>query len=238
MLKNKYLYVVFLLLIICVVSLIVKINDSSKNDISYRSNVPYHIIAYSAGEIDEGRGYYYTNSLEAYQNSYKKGIRMFDADLRFTKDGVLVLRHEWTDNLQTNNDGKIMNYDDFINNKIYQKYTPMSFNDLLDFMISHDDIIVFTDIKHDTEPEKMKLAYEYIVNAIKGKNRLDLLDRFVISFYNYDDYFLAKSVYDFKHFAMRKYPNYRLSINKILKFCKENNIEYLNIFSQYYNKRL
>lgn len=35
------------------------------------------------------------DSKEGFENAYARGTRLFDADLRFSKDGELILCHEW-----------------------------------------------------------------------------------------------------------------------------------------------
>lgn len=213
----------FLLLIIYFAFLSVKIFS---NDYANLDN--YHVIAHSGGGMDN---YTYMNALEAYYFEYEHGTRMFDADVRFTTDDVLVLRHEWTDNLGFINSSKGMTYEEFINTKMYEKYTPMSFEDLLDFMISHKDVYIHLDVKNRFEE-----SYKQIVKLAEKKNCLNCLDRMVVSFYNYEDYFLIKEIYDFKYYAIRKYPNFDLDINDILQFCIENQIQYLSIMEQYFTE--
>ena len=57
----------------------------------------YHFISHSGGGID---GKNFSNSLEAWNESYEKGNRLFDVDMMFTQDGVLVARHDGI-NLET-----------------------------------------------------------------------------------------------------------------------------------------
>lgn len=75
-------------------------NDKANIDLSTYSPIisdsgewykKYHIISHGGGEIG---GKCNTNSAEAWEKSYLKGNRIFDADLAFTGDHILVLRHE------------------------------------------------------------------------------------------------------------------------------------------------
>ena len=50
------------------------------------------LIAHSLGGIENGK---YSNSLEAFQSNYAKGMRVFETDFSWTSDHVLVLRHDW-----------------------------------------------------------------------------------------------------------------------------------------------
>ena len=71
---------------ICVIGICVKQNLGNKF-------YDYNVIAHAGGGID---GHIYTDSLEAINNSYDNGARLFDIDLRFTSDLEIVLRHDWT----------------------------------------------------------------------------------------------------------------------------------------------
>ena len=78
----------------------------------------YHIISHGGGEIG---GKCNTNSAEAWEKSYLKGNRIFDADLAFTGDHILVLRHEWSDDLGQDNisEDRIPDYEEFMNTPIH-----------------------------------------------------------------------------------------------------------------------
>ena len=49
-------------------------------------------IRHALGGLDT---YQYLNTIEALENSYKKGFRLFEVDVRFTSDDKLVLTHGW-----------------------------------------------------------------------------------------------------------------------------------------------
>ena len=52
------------------------------------------LIAHAGGGI---AGVTYSNSREALDHSYGKGLRLFEIDLNWTTDGHLVLVHDWQD---------------------------------------------------------------------------------------------------------------------------------------------
>ena len=106
----------------------------------------YHFISHN-GCIIQGR--LHSDSLEAWELSYKRGNRIIDADLEFTADNIPVLRHGWGENLEQGHEPEPMNYKDFMNAKIFRKYTPMSLNDMITFMKSHNDLYVALDSKQD-----------------------------------------------------------------------------------------
>ena len=175
---------------------------------------------------------------------------MFDADLRFTSDGVLVLRHSWLDDLeQINIEKRITDswlddlsqtqikkeetptYEEFKNTVIYGKYTPMSFLDVLNFMNEHEDVYIACDTKENVEE-----TYKYIVSIAKENNMEYLLERIIVSFYKYDDYYIIKQIYPFKNYMIRQQEVYPQNYYELAKFCLDNNIKVVNISTEYIDK--
>jgi glycerophosphoryl diester phosphodiesterase len=201
----------------------------------------YHVIAHGGGI----NGKTYTNSLESLLNSYNNGIRLFDVDLRFTSDNHLILRHNWIENLadleQENlkKDLKVWHDDlgqtqifrgmaptlsEFKATSINYKYTPLSFNDLLDFMTTHHDVYICCDTKEDVTE-----SYNYIVNAIRKKGMEAHLDKIIVSFYRFEDYDKIMNVYPFKNAMIRQHEVYPTNYSKIIEMCIKKNIHVCNI---------
>ena len=189
-------------------------NKYMKNNIDKYANIikdndawygKYNVIAHSGGGIDN---YKKTNSKEAWQFAYDNGTRIFDADLSFTSDKIIVLRHEWSDDLQQDNisEENIPSYDEFMNTLIYKRYHPMSIFDVIDFMKKNEDCFVACDFKDGIE------ILEGLVSVFSQEKCLSLFDRMVISIYDYNDYYQAKKLYNFKNFAIRQYEEDRKSV--------------------------
>lgn len=62
------------------------------NNILNYGNESCKNIAHGCGTIDCIK---YSNSIEAFNNSYKKGFRLFEIDLLITYDGHIVGAHDW-----------------------------------------------------------------------------------------------------------------------------------------------
>lgn len=101
-------------------------------------------IAHGGGEIG---GHKYTESLEAINNSYSKGFRMFELDIHKTKDNVYVAVHDWERwTLQTNYKGTLPpNHRTFLQYKIYNKYSPLDIYKINEWFKNHPDAILVTD---------------------------------------------------------------------------------------------
>ena len=103
-----------------------------------------NFIAHAGGKIDE---LIYTNSIEAINLNYKKGIRYFEIDLALTSDNNIVAVHDWKSwQKMTGFDGIIPpQLNTFLNQKIYKKYNPIDIEILNDWIQDHKDSIIITD---------------------------------------------------------------------------------------------
>lgn len=61
------------------------------------ADVPRSLVAHAGGAVG---GLPYTNSRQALDQSWGRGFRLFEVDLSWTKDGSLVLLHDWGPTVQ------------------------------------------------------------------------------------------------------------------------------------------
>lgn len=101
-------------------------------------------IAHAGGEID---GHKYTNSLEALDYSYNQGFRLFELDIIKTLDDSYVAAHDWGKWKRiTKYTGDIPpNKDEFLQQKIFNKYTPMDMRIINQWFSENNDAILVTD---------------------------------------------------------------------------------------------
>jgi len=101
-------------------------------------------IAHSGGQIDN---YAYTDTLEALNENYKKGFRLFELDIIKTKDNFFVASHDWdTWKKQTKYKKNIPpTLNEFKKYKIYNKYTPIDINDINQWFKNHKNSVLVTD---------------------------------------------------------------------------------------------
>lgn len=184
----------------------------------------FKFIAHAAGEIDNKQ---YTNSLEAFQESYEKGYRLFEVDLSLTSDGKVVARHGWKKKYGQEfdeNEGPL-SYEEFMNRPYYGKYTPLDFAGVLKLMEEYEDAYVIIDSKVSSVDDTRKI-YKRIGKAIedveKGvKNRLIPQmfyekDLEVIRQYGFQDVLYVV--------GREEYTQY-----SIAEFCKTNNIQAVSL---------
>lgn len=223
-LRYRIKYIVSILLVMTILSGCGRTNDASKSDedISsfmedYRSAVSSsdYIVHALGGEEDRS----YINSIDMLDKAYKEGLRVFEADISFTSDGVLVLAHSGEDNVWSKNDWEkrlgqkypfddesvkdyecydvdkhLCSYEVFKSFKIQGRYTANSFAELLDYMEEHEDMYLMVDAGHRSYADA-KAYYEAIVEAADG--RTQVLDRLIAGGQTTDMVKAAREAYDF-----------------------------------------
>lgn len=201
----------------------------------------YHFISHSGGGIE---GKTFTNSLEAWNLSYVNGNRIFDADMMFTADKKLIVKHDGINleltskpmkesfiNIDGNgltqyniDDSENILYDEYMSSKIYNKYTPIDCDMLIEYLNEHQDLYIALDMKNDITE-----SYKYIYKTAEKNNMLDALDRIIVSVYDSESYEKVNSVYNFKNYAFRQYKGNPQNYYQQIKFMIENNIHVLNV---------
>lgn len=157
----------------------------------------YRVIAHALGGIDNID---YTNSYEALVNNYNLGTRVFETDISYTSDGYMVLLHEWNQYHKDYGIGEKNGWSEenifyFRNNKIFGKYTTMTFDDLLYIMDVIDDLYIVIDSK-TFDLESTVSIYDEIIKKINDINP-ELLKRIIPQAYTPEIY---KTLSDYELF--------------------------------------
>ena len=139
------------------------------------------VIIHAAGALrtQAGDEAIYTNSLDALQNMYDAGNRFCEIDIRETSDGVLICAHG--DEAYLANGSELpadAQSGDFLSERLFGEFTPMTVEMLAAFMREHPDLTVITDAQGDNLRISRKLA-----EALP-----ELRDRFIIQIYHESEY--------------------------------------------------
>ena len=180
---------------------------------------PYIVHAAGAIKAPKGSGkskkYKYSNCLEALENTYQNGNRIVELDFMSTADGKLVCMHSWeemtytTDVDQSNAalNGEKLTLDQFLSARIYGHFTPMTIDDVIDFMQEHEDLVIVSDTKPESDIEVVEgqndttLFCDYI-----NSHAPRLKDRIIVQIYQQGDYDEVRNA-GFEHII---YTLYRL----------------------------
>lgn len=186
----------------------------------------YKLIAHAMGGINSKS---YTNSLEAFQQNYQAGHRVFEVDFTLTKDRKLVARHDWRNYL---NDwpqykGLPLSLSEFKSLKICKMYTPIDISTIAHVMDKHRDIYLVTDTK-DTNKKEVEEQFQLLVYEIKRVNP-DILNRVVPQIYNEQMLEWIRRIYHFESVIYTLYQS-TSSNDRIIDFTRKSGIEVVAMF--------
>ena len=211
-----------------VISAITSNDRRARFKVTVKKNTSGHyMISHAMGGIG---GYDYSNCLEAFKENYREGYRIFEVDFQYTSDGKLVLWHKWDNRFSSKyKAGYKPTYAQFMNSRIYDKYTPMDVERLLKLMDEYPNARIVTDTKY-TEISTVKKQFNFIVSTARELGISDVLDRFIVEVYNYDMFNAVKKIYPFKEYMMILYKAYKQApstskMKSLAKYCKENGIK-------------
>ena len=185
-----------------------------------------YMISHAMGGVD---GHNYTNCLEGFLENYAEGHRIFEVDLEYTSDGRIVLCHDWNRKLYTGQKvGSKPTFNEFMGAKIYDKYTPLSIDDLLLLMNQYPDVTIITDSKYD-DIATVKRQFNTIVDTARALDVEGVLDQFVVEIYNKEMLDVVRDIYPFKNYVFTLYKYFKKAPSKsqlknVAAFCQNNGV--------------
>lgn len=175
------------------------------------------LIIHAMGLVD---GIPYTNSLEAFQAHYANGQRYFETDFSVTSDDQLVARHDWQRGWQEGIDEEHVPTEEiFLSTPIFGSFTSLSLKDIIRLMQQHEDVYIITDTK-DGDPVIARKDISILVETAREMNAMDVLDRFVIQFYNTEMYEAIKDLYDFPNYIFTLYAVWYGDEREFVDYCR------------------
>ena len=199
--------------------------------------LPAPLIIHAMGEINGKR---YTNSLEAFQAHYSNGQRYFETDFSVTADDRLVARHDWRGGWQEGIDNEhIPTEEVFLSKPLFDSYTPLSLKDIILLMQQYEDVYIITDTK-DSDPVLARKDISILVETAREMNAMDVLDRFVVQFYNMEMYEAIKDLYDFPNYIFTLYALFEVwngeedGFIDYCRFCVANGVRTITMWDYLY----
>lgn len=196
----------------------------------------HRVVAHALGPSEDWQG---RNCVEGFEKAYENGTRVFEADIIFTADGELVLRHDWGASIgEGDKPGDVLTLEEYESfNPILGKYTAMTFRDLLELMDRYQDIVVVTDTKH-TDPEVVSVQFTKLRNDAEESGLLYLFDRIYIQLYNRRMYDALERIDHFPHYILTLYAsgfnNTMEQFQDYALFCNENGIEGITMWNYWW----
>lgn len=169
------------------------------------------LIAHAFGGVD---GISYTNSLEAFEENYAGGHRIFEVDFCLTSDGRLVALHDWKHFNEISGTSGVLSYADFKSAKICEKYTPLGIDDIVGLMAAYSDFYVVTD---KFFPGSEGRLVPKLIEACGADETL--LDRFIIQVYTDRNFLKIDKIHHFKNYIYTLYVRGNEELEQNAKFC-------------------
>ncbi|MDR1147517.1 MAG: hypothetical protein LBK66_02685 [Spirochaetaceae bacterium] len=167
----------------------------------------------------------YTNSLEAIEQNYQRGHRVFEIDFLLTKDGKLAAVHDWKlgkEMTQAVWIGAPIN-EKWKSEKIYGKYTTLDIDDIITLMEKYRDIFIVTDTK---ETQKNIVTNQFMaIYKAAGQTNIEILDRFIPQIYYPQMLKIIYDIYPFKNVIYTLYQSLQ-SDEEVVEFVKNHNSIY------------
>lgn len=193
-----------------------------KRELDY-SWTKHRAIAHALG-VHEGKTK--TNSLEAFETSIKRGFKLFEADLIFTSDNVLVAHHDWKND---RGERVPLSLKEFQTAQSKQKLTVLTFRKTAEILNQHKDVYLITDTK-SFDLNMTRRQFENIVRICREINP-EILDRIIPQIYREEMLEYIEKVHPFKSYIytlywageQRRYPE------RIANFAHWNNISVVTI---------
>ncbi|MBR3628323.1 MAG: hypothetical protein IKN42_05720, partial [Elusimicrobia bacterium] len=170
------------------------------------------LIAHACGQIDDKTD---TNSLEAIIKSINNGYKFIEIDLCLTKDNEIVAMHDFKKfNKMTNTTNDFYNVKEIKKQKIYNKYTPLTAEDINQIFTTNKDLFLVTDKIED---------YDILLKNFK------FTDRMIVEVFSIDDYkkALKKGIL---------YPALCFCSNDLIKDIIKYNVKIVTTHIDFFNK--
>lgn len=179
----------------------------------------------------------YSNHAMALNKTIKSGQKLIEVDAILTTDGKLVMSHGWDkysctyNGIKYNkNNATTMTYKKFMSIKMHGKYETMDAKQWSQYVIKHDEILWEIDLRTLTKKQATKTAKE-LIRTFKGHE--ECLDMFLIQVGSEDMYNGIHDVYPFKHYQYFIHKSELTTIDSVLKFCIDKNIESMAVNYKY-----
>ena len=200
----------------------------------------YNIITHALGGLDDLT---YLNSRESFINYYDKGCRLFEVDLTQTSDGAWVCRHNWKESLGQweGEERKVLSLDEFLSTRIYGKYTPMTFEDLLKLLDEYPDAFVMLDSKQYSVRNYQRTLEDYAqYREIAIKAGIEhTLGQIIPQVYNSAMYPGTALLYKFPAYIYSLWQDYsEEELEIIADFCQTNQIKAVTIYWDYWSEEV
>ena len=177
--------------------------------------------------LSDGTLVSYTNSLEALENCVRNGKHFCEIDLQETSDGMLICGHGDESELVFGTGlPATATGTDFLNSRIWGELTPISADDLANFMRAHPELMVITDVKTDNLRVCRRLAESFP----------DLQSRFIVQIQLPEEYEALRDLgFPYITYPIFKTPDEQRGLFQLAVFARSHELLALILPNGYYS---
>ena len=214
-----------------------KINNTARASFRWKN---YKAIAHALGGLD---GYTYLNAKESFEESYRKGYRLFELDLSKTSDGVWVCRHNWKEPMGQwkGEKKKVLSAEKFSSIKLYNTYTPMTLEEFFLLLKEYPDVFVLVDSKKYSIRDYQNTLEDYTQyrEIAKSIGAEAVFSQLIPEIYNEEMYAAIMEIYDFPSYMYSLWKEYpQEELEKTAVFCKEKNIPAVTVSKEQWSDEI
>lgn len=153
----------------------------------------------------------YTNSLEALNQNYEKGLRFFELDFSFTVDGVLALIHDWEHTYRKYFNGKrVPTEEEFKKLETKADFKQLVLSDLYSWLETNKYTYIVTDTKDNNKA------------LLKIISQSELKDRFIPQVYNEEELDYVAEL-NFDEVILSLYKS-EFNVDQVLRLAKKHDL--------------
>lgn len=201
------------------------------NTLKYRYNFDYswvednRLIAHAMGGVKEID---YTNSLEAFEENYNKGYRVFEVDFDLTDEELAPICSHYRASLLDEKSKEIpYTLENFRNTKDDNGFTRLTGKDIIQLMADYPDIYIVTDMKFKDHVNTLAVLSQLARYAID--NDISILDRIIPQVYNEDMFWTIMNVYEWKSVIFSLYQT-KWSEQSVIEFCNRTGVRFVTLW--------
>lgn len=189
---------------------------ASREKISLRPVDNSLFIAHGLGGI---HGKAATNTLEAFEENYKRGFRYFEADFSLTQDGEIVAFHDQEERkIGLTKKINQVSLKEFKSKKYLKTYTLLDVEDIFYLMEKYPDAYLVTDSKGDFGV----IMKKFIMRA--KREHPAILSRVIPQIYSREDMRTLLSLYPFSGVIFTLYRQKNISDDEVIDIVKNSQI--------------
>ncbi|MGP8314983.1 phosphatidylinositol-specific phospholipase C/glycerophosphodiester phosphodiesterase family protein [Enterocloster aldenensis] len=206
-------------------------------DNTWISNGP--LVAHAFGGIRKQGMIKATNSLEAFEENYMMGYRVFEVDFELTStEYAMIASHDenhWREITGMDSTAEY-SLENFHATKLYGTYTPLDIKQVINLMLEYPDVYIITDTKYQDKVNVL-LGFAQLVKYANEVNP-EVLNRIIPQIYNEEMLDWVMDIHKFNSIIYTLYATEKWEIEDVQNFCQQTGVNCVTIWDYLATKEM